>query len=217
MNSLTQNPSVLKIIPEIRSNSLFVTGPADQVRQVEQMLRVLDADDLPETLRDRVPRMIPVEYANVNEVATIVKDVYKDYLEDNSRQQNRNTTNPFALMMGGGRDSGNRSSRGSSGNGRQNSPVRMTVGVDTQTSKLVVSASDALFRQVELMVKELDLAAKEARRSVQVVNVSEADSVVLQQALTALLPTVSVSTTTASTSNNNENAPSAPIQWGFRG
>ncbi len=87
MSSLTQNPSVLKIIPELRSNSLFVTGPADQVRAVEHMLQVLDADDLPETLKDRVPRMIPVEYANVSEVATIVKDVYKDYLEDNSRQQ----------------------------------------------------------------------------------------------------------------------------------
>ncbi len=88
----------------------------------------------------------------------------------------------------------------------------MTVGVDTQTSKLVVSASDALFKQVELMVKELDLAAKEARRGVQVVNVSEADSAVLQQALTALLPTVSVGTTTASTSNNNNNP--GPPQFG---
>jgi hypothetical protein len=191
LNSLTQSPTVLKIIPELRSNSLFVSGPADQVRQVEQMLQVLDADDLPQTLRDRVPRMIPVEHANVAEVANIVKEVYKDLLEDSRQNQSRN--NPLAAMMGGG---GGGNSRGGGGGGAAPA-IRMTIGVDTQTSNLVVSASDSLFQQVKEMVADLDQAALDARPTVSVMNVSETSSVVLQQALIGLLPNVSVSTTSS--------------------
>lgn len=208
LNSLTNNPASLRIIPELRSNSLFVSGPVDQVRQVEEMLRVLDADDLPETLRERVPRMIPVEYANVNEVATIVKDVYRDYLEDANERNSRQ--NPLAAMMGGG---GNSRSNNNNRNGAPTS-VKMTIGVDAQTSKLVVSASDSLFRQVEEMVAELDKSAYEARRTVQVVNVNESSAQVVSQALTALLPNVTISTTSStdrgSSNNNNDNRPS----WG---
>ncbi len=206
LNSLTNSPMTLRIIPELRSNSLFVSGPVDQVRQVEEMLRVLDADDLPGTLRDRVPRMIPVEHANVAEVATIVKDVYRDYLEDSNDRNSRN--NPLAMMMGGGNSRSSNNSRGNTP-----SAVKMTIGVDTQTSNLVVSASDSLFRQVEEMVAELDREAYEARRTVQVVNVNESSAAVVQQALTALLPNVSISTTSSNdrgSSNNGQQQPS----WG---
>jgi hypothetical protein len=209
LSTLTTSSTTLRIIPELRSNSLFVSGPVDQVRQVEEMLRVLDADDLPQTLRDRVPRMIPVEHANVVEVANIVKDVYRDYLEDANERNSRQ--NPLAAMMGGG---GN--SRSNNNRGNAPSSVKMTIGVDTQTSNLVVSASDSLFRQVEEMVAELDKEAFEARRTVQVVNVNEANAVVVQQALTALLPNVSISTTSSNdrgSSNNNDNRPS----WGGGG
>jgi hypothetical protein len=153
--------------------------------------------------------MIPVEHANVAEVATIVKDVYRDYLEDSNDRNSRN--NPLAMMMGGGGNS--RSSNNSRGN--TPSAVKMTIGVDTQTSNLVVSASDSLFRQVEEMVAELDREAYEARRTVQVVNVNESSAAVVQQALTALLPNVSISTTSSNDrgSSNNNQQPS----WGDRG
>ena len=160
--------------------------PGQWIRSIKssKCLRVLDADELPETLRERVPRMIPVEYANVAEVANIVKEVYHDFLQDNNQRGGRGT-NPLELMMSGGR--GN-SRGGQSGASRRPSAVRMTIGVDTQTSKLVVSASDSLFRQVEDMVADLDKAAKAARRTIHVVNVNESNSAVLQEALTALLP-----------------------------
>src|SRR5690606_33398478 len=97
---------------------------------------------------------------------------------------------------------------GRNGGGRQSTPPRMTIGVDAQTSKLVVSASDALFRQVQDMVAELDDAARDARRSVQVVSVDEANSVVIQQALSALLPTISVSTTDSGSNGRSRSSSS---------
>lgn len=62
----------------MRSNALYVAGPADQVREVEAMLRVLDASELPEQLRDRTPHRIQVQHAEVEDVAAIVKEIYKD-------------------------------------------------------------------------------------------------------------------------------------------
>ncbi len=91
----------LKIITDIRSNALFVTGPSDQVGEIEQVLQLIDASELPESLRTRVPRSIPVEYSSVTEVAKIVREVYKDALEPEQPPQNQRGGNPFAMMMGG--------------------------------------------------------------------------------------------------------------------
>ena len=70
----------------------------------------------------------------------------------------------------------------------------MTLGVDSRTSALVVSASDALFKQVESLVVQLDTAAKEAKRTVRIVTLENTNSTAIQQAVSALLPKASVST-----------------------
>ena len=87
LNSITAGSTTLRIIPEVRSNSLFVAGPPALVREVEQVLKVLDASELPEQLRTRAPQMIPVDYANVEEVAEIVRNIYKVEMEGNQEQE----------------------------------------------------------------------------------------------------------------------------------
>src|SRR5690606_9190299 len=77
LSDLGTGPQTLRILPEPRSNAIFVTGPPHQVQQVEDVLRILDASELPGNLRDRAPRYIMVEYGDAAEIAQIVKDVYK--------------------------------------------------------------------------------------------------------------------------------------------
>ncbi len=170
----------LRIVPEPRSNALFVTGPAELVRDVEQLLRVLDADELPGNYRNRVPRTIPVRHADVSQVAQIIRDVYRDYMEPPRRSRS------FGFFG---------SSRQEQSNGTNR--VRLTLGVDTQTSQLVVSCSDALYREIVALVQELDQAAYEAQRTVRVVALHHADSQTVQQALVSLFPQISISTTAA--------------------
>jgi hypothetical protein len=169
------------------------------VQDVERMIEVLDSDELPESLRERLPRMIPIEHANVQEVATIVQEVYRDYMEDpNANRGGRNGGggNPLAMLMGGGGGGGDNRGRSSG--------VRLTVGVDTRTNTIVIGANDQLYRQIEELVQELDNAAYEARETVRVVSIGEADALVVQQALGSLLPSVRVSTT------NQAGRPAAP-------
>ena len=187
LSTLGMGPQTLRIIPEARSNALYVNGPPDKIRSVEQMLKVLDASELPASLRDRSPGIIPVEYATANDVATIVKELYKDYLQPPQQQNSSQRGNPFAAMMGGrgGQNSAN----------AQPAEAKLAVSVDANANQLLVSASDSLFQEIESLVRELDYSAKMSRKSVRVVTLNNANSALIQNALTSLLPNVSVSTT----------------------
>jgi len=193
LSSAVANSTSLRIIPETRLNALFVTGPNYLVAEVEQFLEVLDASELPASLRDRLPRQIPVEHADVNEVFNIVSDVYKDYLSS-GRPSGNNAGNPFAAMLGGQ-------------NGNNSAPqlAKLTLGVDERTSQLIVSAGDSLFREVEQLVASVDQSAKDANKTVRIVRLESADPILVQQTLQSLLPKVKVSATGTERRTNNDN------------
>ena len=212
LSGIGANPQTLRIIPDPRSNSLMVTGPQASVDEAEKLLEVLDSNSIPESLRDMQPRQLKVEYADIDTVATLVKDVFKPYIEPAGGQQQQN--NPFAALMGGG---GN--------NKKEGNGVLMTVGVDRTTSTLFISSSEALFQKVETMVRDQDDAAKVAKPTVRYVQLMNADATMVQNSLSALFPRVTssaIKTTTSSTSdstprtdNSNNNNNSNP--FGGRG
>lgn len=191
LDSVLSGPQTLRIIPDVRSNSLFVSGPPHQIDEVEDVLRILDASELPEQLRDRAPRYIAVKHAQVDEVAEIIRDVFKEELTPPQPvQQQRGGgggANPFAALMGGG------------GGSATAAKVQMTLGIDYQNSRLYVSSSDPTFQQVQTVVEEIDSAALEARRAIRVVPLQHASSTIIRQTIGTLLPRVKVSS--SSTSN----------------
>ena len=197
---LGAGPLTLQIIPEPRSNALYVSGPINDVREVEAMLKVLDASELPDQLRTRAPRAIQLQYASVDEAAAIIRDVYKEEMTAQQRQGGGSGGGMAALFGGGNRGGNNRAQ-----------PVRLTIGVDKGTNRLIVSASDSLYRQVEAMVQEIEDAAREANRTVRVVNIGNVDSVLVQDALTSLLPKVNV-TKNSSSQSSNRSSSSQPQQ-----
>ena len=192
LSGIGANPQTLRIIPDARSNSLFVTGPQSLVDEAEKLLEVIDSNDIPESLRDMQPRRIEVIYADIDAVATIVNDSFKPYTEPAGGRGQQN--NPLAAMFGGG-----------GGSGRPNEPqgVQMTVAVDRQTSGLVISSSEALFEKVRILVEELDKSAKLANQTIQVVQLKHSDATVVQNSLISLFPRISTSATKPSTSSTN--------------
>jgi hypothetical protein len=192
----------LRIITDVRSNALFVTGPKNVVRDVEFMLELLDSNELPQSLRDRIPRSIPVEYADIDEVADIIESVFKDAMTADPSQQQPQGFNPFAMMMGGG----NRNA----GANKKTQSIELSLGVDRRTSNLIVSCNDTMFRRVESMVKLIDDRAKEAHRTVRIVPLKTADPVVVQTTLTSLVPKITVSSTRSRSKKKDEPAAAAP-------
>ena len=188
----------LRIITDVRSNALFVTGPQEVIRDVEYMLELLDASELPQSLRDRLPRSIPVEHADIDEVAEIVESLFKDKMQGEQPQNNQQQFNPLAMMMGG-------ANRGGAA-GRKAQGPELTLGVDRRTSHLVLSCNDAIFQQVETVVKTIDKRAKEANRTVRIVPLKTADPTVVQSTLTSLMPKVTVSATRSRSRKRNDPA-----------
>ncbi len=197
----TSSATSLKVIPDDRTNSLFISGTAAMVSEVEQLLKILDVSEYPGQLSGRLPRMIPVNYADAAMVADIVKESFRDSLYEAPQQQGGNNN-------GGGRAAG---------------PAlfadRVTIAVDTNTSQIVVSANDQLFQQIKTMVAALDESARDAKRTIRVIGLENSDPAVVQQTLGALLPKVQVSTTrsnvsSSSSSSGGRNAGGAPSGGG---
>lgn len=199
----------LRIIPEPRLNALFVSGPSAKVQEVRDFLEILDATDWPGTLRDRIPHMIPVEYAEVADVHRVVREVYRDYLE--GEPANGGGANPFAMFMGGG--------GGGRGNNQQQAPrdYKLTVGMDEQTSHLIVSADDGLYQEILELVKSLDNAARDARRTVRVVELQNANTSAVQNTLGAVMPRVRVSTSATRSTRTETSTSNASANQGNQG
>ena len=200
----TGTPGVIRIIADTRANALFVSGTGAQIQEVEQLLKVLDEPDLPDSMRDRQPRMIPVENVPAAEVATALREVYREELEGSQATNvgggGGNGGGGRGQGFGGGGPGGGQNpfvQMMVQGQGRAAAPRRaqMTLGVDARTNTLIVSANDALFKQVEDLVATLDQSASDVPTTVRVVPLQNASSAVVQQALNSLVGNVRVSTT----------------------
>jgi len=194
LSGIGQNPQTLRIIPDARSNSLLVTGPQSLVDEAEKLLEVLDSNEIPESLREMQPRQLIVEYADIDDVATMVKESFKPFMEPAGGQQQNN---PLAALMGGG----------GGGNKKEPAGVQMTVAVDHQNGRLVISSSEELFLKVESIVQEMDEASKSANRIVRYVQLINSDATMVQNSLTAMFPRVTSSTTKSASSSSGDNAP----------
>jgi type II secretory pathway component GspD/PulD (secretin) len=188
----------LRIIPDLRLNALYVSGPASKVAEVREFLRFIDASNIGGTARDRLPHMIPVKYAEVADVHRMVRDLYRDYLEGEPAAA---AANPFAMFMGGG---GGRNGRDQQQ--QQAKEYKLTIGMDEQTSHLIVSADEGLYQEILELVTSIDNAAREARRTVKVVELENASTSAVQNTLGAVMPRVRVSSTGARTSRTDSSS-----------
>ena len=188
----------LKVIPDVPSNSLYITGPEDVLPKVKQWLRVLDSGE-----SMKLPKPIEVKYADVQDIADAVTGLFREETGTAQQQQQRGNRgggfggpggfgggfNPFAMMGGG--------------NQQPQQRIQLSVFPDLRTNNLMVYASDKLFRQVESVVQSLDDSARLARRTVQVVSLKNVNSAVVTQTLSALTSKVQTSTSQGTQGNRN--------------
>lgn len=160
--------------------------------EVEQLLKILDVSEFPGVQADRLPRMIPVFYADIEMVSQIVQDTFRDSLYEAPQQR------------GGSSEERGRAAP----SGPSLYADRVTVAVDVMTSQLIVSCNDQIYSQIQTLVKTLDDAARDAKRTVRIVGLENTDAAMVQQTLGALLPKVNVSTTRTSVSSSSSGRPS---------
>lgn len=205
----------LSIIPDMRLNALVVQASVQDLDKIDQLLKIMDQPHSPEQVETkRTPRMIPVLYTSAQDIATIVQTVYADRIAStgNGQQQRQPSPEDFIRALRGGR--GGR--EGGGGGGAQSEPEKMTIGVDTRSNSLVVSAPDPLFEEVKSLVEELDQAGDDTNQTMQVVKVRSSNPETIQKALSSLTgQAVTVNSTASSNSSSSSNSsggstPAAP-------
>jgi len=201
---LTQNPSSLlngigsysdevplRIVADKRTNAIFVSGPQERVEEVEGFLDYIDASDVPGSFLRRQPHAIVVQYADVNEVAELLRNLYKDFLVDPVAERLKLESS----RRSSSRDSDDSSSRSSSSSTANTSKtegpgIRLTLAVDNKTGELLVACSDQLFEEIEAVVKQRDQAVRDSKPTVQFIPITSATPGNLVDLLQGISPRV---------------------------
>ncbi|MCA9118891.1 MAG: general secretion pathway protein [Planctomycetaceae bacterium] len=206
------------IVPDVRLNALIVQAAPSDLVLIERILPIIDREGSPEDVQtDGRPRLIPVQYMSADQMATIVKQIYAERIAGGSggggdRQQQRQPSPADfiqALRGGGGGGGG----RGGGSNQAESEPAKMTIGVDPRSNSLIVAAPEPLFREVELLVMQLDQEGLESDDSMDVVTIRYGNPTSVQTALQALIgENLKTSTTTSTPSSGSSGSNSGPGQ-----
>lgn len=178
------NSEYLRIVTDKRTNSLLVNGTESQLAEVERFLEIIDATEVPGSFIDRKPHAIAVEYADVNEIADLLRTLYKDYLVDPVLERARASRSDRGRRED---DNDDRDRPAATVASTDESPgERLTLAVDEQTREILVACNDILFEEIQTVVQQRDLAARENQPVVQVINLSPGIETEVLQALRVL-------------------------------
>ncbi|MCB9938241.1 MAG: general secretion pathway protein [Planctomycetaceae bacterium] len=216
-SSTTLSAGAASIVPDKRLNALIIQAAPTDLALIERILPVIDREAGPEqVLTEGTPRLIPVQYMAADQMATIVKTIYPDRVVGASgggggQQQRQPSPADFIQALRGG---------GGGGGGRGGSaqveaePAKMTIGVDARSNSLIVAAPEPLFREVEMLVKQLDQEGLESDDAMDVVAIRHGNPTSVQAALAALigqnLKTSGTSATPSSSSSSSSSSPGQP-------
>jgi len=164
----------LRFISDTPSNTILVQGAdPQQMRQIEELIKIYDRAEPPDSQNIRQTGTITLRYAKAQAVAESIKEVYRDLLSENDK----------AFAAGRSQQQGSdyrpwRSGRGDSGEKVEKTPRfkgLLSIGVNERSNTLIISAPAFLFTQVNDLVHTLDKAA-EPVATVRVVKVGRGAS-----------------------------------------
>ena len=207
-SSILSGASVL-IVPDARLNALIVQATPTDLDLIEQLLKVVDQLDVPESTVNPRPRLIPVVNTGAIQIAEILREVYSERLASSNRQRQPSPEELMQMLRGG--RSGSQSNRKS-----QAETQKVSIGVDTRTNSLIVSAPQSLYEEIEQLVQTLDHATSESNTAIRIVTLKRSNPATVQKALTAIVGdkarTSDKSTTPASGATDPNAAAAAAMQ-----
>jgi general secretion pathway protein D len=179
MTPANPSPNTVRVVAYPPTNMLLVkASPLDMIRIRALLKNAIDVEDT-ESRGLMKTWYLKLTHARATDVANIIKDVYREYTDNN----------PVATTVGGFRGFGFRGRGGppqnqnldASGNPRA---VSLLVGVDDTANEIVVNCSESLYQDIAKMVAHLDTV--EGTRQVKVIPLQGVDPLIVQQAIDAL-------------------------------
>jgi type II secretory pathway component GspD/PulD (secretin) len=176
----------LRFIWDPDSNTIVAQNASPA--QLETIKKLIEIYDQPVGEVTRKTEIVPIVYSKAQDVATALKEVYRDLLSSKDKEfQNqrdgdrRGRTETYYRFFGGSGSSDNKKA-----------PVKLafegalSVGVDTVSNALIISAEEEIFNNVKALITQLDERAK-PNTVVQVYEVQGLSAPELQKALATAL------------------------------
>src|SRR5262249_22478096 len=184
------------------SNSLLVkASPLDLLTIQRLVAETIDSGQTDSKAVIKTWIVGPLKYATASEVVTVICDVYREQMNNNPRGGDR----AFGVGFGGARTTPTNLNIDANGNPRG---VTLSVGIDDRTNSIVLACSEAMYQDVKRLIEQLETAAKDATRTIKVIDVKGIDPSVVQQAIEAIQGARSnFRSNTTGTGLNNQGTP----------
>lgn len=164
---------VVRLAADKRTNSILVRAPRQIVVTIRRFIETeLDVNNIDQKLALK-PRIYPLKNADAIDMADVLKEIYKDYVQapTGGGMQPGMPFNPFMQQQ------------------QQQQPersIKLFIAANTKDNSLVMNCPDILWDEVSTLLKELDKDAVDNTQQVKVINVGKADPVMLQRAVDAI-------------------------------
>jgi general secretion pathway protein D len=180
----TTNPNAIRVVAYPPTNTLLVrASPLDMLRIRQLLKNAIDTEDTESKGIMRTFVLKPLKYADATDVANVIKEVYREYTNNN----------PVPGQVGGfpgfgfggrGRGAGAQNANvDASGNPRA---VGLSVGVDAQANRLIVNCTESLYEDIQKLADNLDSSTKDSTRTIRVIPLVGVDPLLVQQAIDAI-------------------------------
>ncbi len=171
----------IRVVADPATNSLLVQASPLDMLEIRHLLdKAIDSNDTDSNAVIKTWKPIVLKNANASEVAATVSSVYREYMDAGASAS-------FTNVGPNGISFATRNRRGNAvdANGNPRS-VSLTIGLYANTNSIVLQCSETMYKEVKLLIDELDQAAKDSPSTVKLVRIRDVDPYLVQQALDAI-------------------------------
>jgi type II secretion system protein D len=193
-------PNRIRVVADSTTNSLLVRAKPVDMLTIRWLLdKAIDNKDKGVTAGPKNRIIGPLKYAKATEVADLLKNVYRDQINQNPTLSDIDKGG-FGLVIAASQN------RNTDASGASR-PVTLTVAVDDQSNSLIVNSTEPLYEEIKKLVETVDAAAKDNHRTIRLVQIKKGvDPLLIQEAVDAIQgKTTSLQPVTPGATNNNNN------------
>ena len=139
-------------VADERLNAMVVYGTRKERDVIQEIIEVLDAEDLPDSLTTPVPELIQIQNSSADRVLRILSSVYSNQLSSGGGRRKLEIPEGVTTAVASMLQQINAATAG---------PI-LTLGVDEKTNSIVMRAPLELGREIKSFVERLESTAKKS-------------------------------------------------------
>ncbi|HQR07782.1 MAG TPA: secretin N-terminal domain-containing protein, partial [Gemmatales bacterium] len=159
---------VVRLAADKRTNSILVRAPRQIVVTIKRFIETeLDVNNIDGKLQPK-PHIVKLQHANANDIVDVLKEIYREYIEQRTGGQPAMQFGPF---------------------GPQPAPaqpersIKLSVSANPRDNSIILNCPDVLWEEVSNLLVQLDKNNAESDKEAVIINIGKADPQMLKQAI----------------------------------